>query len=144
MFVLAILIEDTAPSSSAENIIQEKNLTFDKFDEKILLSKLKNNQNKKALEILRHIKDQPDQLTFDDKGTVFIEQTSLPNSNIYKLLQALLTSKSNEPGFSSFVLKLQQMGLSRFIPKKSQPPLDNSSSVPIPPYNLDQWYYLGP
>lgn len=125
--------------------MDEKNLTFDKFDESALLSKLKENQKRKARDILKHIKEQPDQLTFDDSGTVYIEGNALPQSNIYQLLQDMFCAKSKGPGYSAFVLKLQQMGLSRYIPKKSLPEQDQSeASKPLPPYNLAEWYYLGP
>lgn len=93
---------------------------------------------------MNHIKEQPDQLTFDDSGTVFIEGNALPQSNIYRLLQDLFCAKSKGAGYGAFVLKLQQMGLSRYIPKKSIPEPEPSTQNAIPPYNLEEWYYLGP
>lgn len=142
--VSEILLENTEPTSS-DPIVDEKNLTFNKFDEGALLSKLKQNQRRKALDILKHMKEQPDQLSFDESGTVFIEGNALPQSNVYKLLQDLFCAKSKGPGFNAFVLKLQQMGLSRYIPKKSIPePELGTVNKPHSSYNLEQWYYLGP
>lgn len=125
--------------------MEEKNKDFDNFDENFILSKLKKHQKKKAKAILEQIKEHGDQLTFDKSGVVFIEGNSIPGSNIAYLLYCVLNAKKNAPGYEEFILKLQQLGLSQFIPKKSS---SQESKIEIPidssPYNTEGWYYLGP
>lgn len=143
LIVLVILVANTTPGIEG-TLVEEKNLGFNSFDEEALLSTLNKNQKKKALDILRHIKEQGDQLTFDGTGIVFIEGKSLPGSNIYQLLHSLFSAKPKSTGFAAFVAKLQQMGLSRFLPKKCLPVLKVENTNTSPPYNLEDWYYLGP
>jgi len=92
------------------------------------------------------MKRQPDQLTFNDSGTVIIEGRSVPESNIKACLEALFSGKASPAGFKDFVVKLQQMGLSRYIPKKSLPSIefDPSKIVEENPFSLEKWFYIGP
>jgi nitrogen fixation protein len=48
-------------------------------------------------------------------------------------------------GFKDFVLKLQEMGLSRYIPKKSLPKKDFDPNVIVEknPFSMEKWYYIG-
>lgn len=110
------------------------------------MAKLKKHQQKKAKAILAQIKEHGDQLTFDKAGVVFIEGNSIPESNIADILHCLFNSKKNAPGYLEFVLKLQQMGLSKFIPKKSALPKKDivQNQMDSSAYNTEGWYYLGP
>ena len=114
-----VLVEDVNPAEPSE-VLYQKNVLFNKFDESDLISGLKNFQKKKAEAILNVLKSQPDQLSFDTNGVVFIEGRSIPDSNIKEYLNALFTGgKKSNSGFQDFVIKLQQMGLSQYISKKS-------------------------
>lgn len=110
------------------------------------MQSLKPFTRKKALQLIKTIKDQGDQLTFDNTGSVFLEGNTLPNANFFRLISSLFSGKHDEPGFSEFVKKLQEMGLSKFIPKKSK--VSNVSVEvnlnTLKPFNVDKWYYIGP
>lgn len=127
-------------------MIQEKNTNFNECTEASLLQSLKPFTRKKAIALLNTIKEQGDQLTFDDSGNVFIEGDVLPNANIFELLKDLLTGKSVKPEFLLFVKKLQSMGLSKYIPKRHIPKNTDvhENFNLLHPFNLDKWYYLGP
>ena len=138
------MVEDISPGKEAE-IIYTSN-RFNDFDENVLLKDFKPFQKKKAIAILSEIKKQPDQLTFDKNGTIFIEGNNIPNSNISVYLKALFSGKTKDiDGFQDFINKLQKIGLSRFIPKKCLPKykFDPSKSVEKNPFSMEKWYFIG-
>jgi len=92
------------------------------------------------------MKKQPDQLSFNEMGTIVIEGRSIPDSNIKSCLEALFSGKEKPTGFTDFVLKLKQMGLTRYIPKKSLPAesFDPTKVVEKNPFSMEKWYFLGP
>lgn len=139
------MVEEVLPAQNAE-VIYQGNKFFNKFDEQDVLNSLKSFQKKKAQAILSEIKKQPDQLMFDTNGTVFIEGKSIPDSNIKDFLFSLFNGKSSTlNGFKDFVVKLQQLGLSRFIPKKSLPLEDfrPENIVEKNPFSMEKWYFIG-
>lgn len=131
--------------AEASNIVHKSNVLFNKFDENHLLNGLKNFQKKKALAILSEMKKQPDQLSFDTNGIVYIEGNSIPDSNFKDYLIALTSGKKKPVGFKDFVIKLQQMGLSRYIPKKCLPIKEFDPKIIIEknPFSLEKWYFIG-
>lgn len=139
-----VLVEDVSPVES-NNLVHKSNVLFNQFEENHLLEGLKNFQKKKALAIINEIKKQPDQLTFDNNGTVYIEGNSIPDSNFKDFLIALSSGKSKPVGFKDFVIKLQQMGLSRYIPKKSLPikEFDPKEIIDKNPFSMEKWYFIG-
>jgi len=144
LFLFKVLVEDVSPGEAA-NVIYKNSQEFNSFDESHLLSGLKNFQKKKALAIISELKKQPDQITFDTNGTVIIEGKSIPESNISDYLKALFSGKSSPVGFKDFVLKMQEIGLSRYIPKKSLPKKDFDPNVIVEknPFSMEKWYYIG-
>ena len=97
------MIEDVSPVE-ASNILHKSNILFNKFDENHLLEGLKTFQKKKALAIISEMKKQPDQLTFDSNGIVYIEGKSIPDSNFKDYLIALTSGKNKPNGFKDFVV----------------------------------------
>ena len=138
------MVEEVLPAQNAE-VIYQGNKFFNKFDERDVLNNLKGFQKKKAQAILSEIKKQPDQLTFDTNGTAFIKGKSIPESNIKEFLFSLFNGKSTLNGFKDFVVKLQQLGLSRYIPKKSLPVEDfqPQNIVEKNPFSMEKWYFIG-
>ena len=138
------MVEEVLPAQNAE-VIYQGNKFFNKFDERDVLNNLKGFQKKKAQAIISEIKKQPNQLTFDTNGTVFIEGKSIPESNIKDFLFSLFNGKSTLNGFKDFVVKLQQLGLSRYIPKKSLPVEDfqPQNIVEKNPFSMEKWYFIG-
>ena len=137
-------MEDVSPAEPS-NIVHKSNVLFNKFDESNLLNGLKTFQKKKALAIISEMKKQPDQLTFDSNGIVYIEGKSIPDSNIKDFLIALSSGKTKPVGFKDFVIKLQALGLTRYIPKKCLPikEFDPTIIIEKKPFSMEKWYYLG-
>ena len=132
----------TTPNSTPALKFDHKIIENDKndsFDEKRLLKFVpKDFKLKASLEI-----------TFSSDGTIFIDQTSIAESNIYTFFPFLFKSRrpKNLHGFDDFLRKIYEMGLTHLIKgpvykshvKTKILPLTSSSS------NVkSNWWYLGP
>jgi len=133
---------------SVYDIEKTKTDLNDKFDEKRLLKKVPKEFRSKAEELLAILEERSSDLTFDSTGDIFINEESIPGSNIFKFFPLLFKKKSPKKftGYQEFVQKLIDMGLGRFI----QYPIDQSKAMKfdkaldkeISPKQSDQWWYL--
>lgn len=144
IFFFKVLVEDVTPANPSE-VIYKSNVLFNKFDEQNLYKDLKNFNKKRASKIVLEMKKQPDQLSFNENGTVIVDGLNIPESNIKSCLEALFSGKGSPAGFKEFVVKLQEMGLTRYIPKKFLPKkdFDPQEIVEQNPFSLEKWYYIG-
>lgn len=110
-----VIPENTLPSASfSVNLFQNDH--NDSFDCKVLLKKVPRLYKQKATTLLNIFEKQPNDLTFDSKGTVFIDSEAIPNSNINQVFPALFKKRSASiDGLSEVVVKLNQMNLSHLI-----------------------------
>ncbi len=110
--------------------------------------------NKKAAKILlNEFNARGNELTWDSNGTLFIDQVSIPGSNMYFLFPILFKKKrsSHLPGLQQLVSKINDMGLSDFI-NTSQLQIthdafstrNNSKKDAVPLVENEKWWYLGP
>lgn len=129
--------------------IEKSNLN-DKYDEKKLLSKVPREHIRNALELLKAFEDQPNEISFDSQGTIFINEESIPESNIYKFFPLLFRKRKPKSftGYQDFVEKLLDMGLGHYI----KYPINDKKAAKMDTLlkqelNLDtsktQWWYLG-
>lgn len=104
--------------------------------------------------LLNEFTKRGNELTWNSQGTVFIDQTSIPNSNIFVLLPLLFKrnqkSFSTIAGYDDMVQKIFDMGLSDLICAKKKnrkvvqkfenldSKLQSESETEVP------WWYLGP
>jgi len=92
------------------------------------------------------------ELTWDSNGKIFIDQVSIPGSNMYFLFPLLFKKKrsSHLPGLEQLVSKINDMGLGDFI-NNSQLQITHeafsSRNVPETTDSVvknEKWWYLGP
>lgn len=82
----------------------------DSFDCKVLLKTIPTLYRQKASLLLNTFERQPNDLTFDSNGTVYIENEPLPNSNIQKIFPALFKKRTRSiEGLPEVIAKLNQM-----------------------------------
>ena len=91
-----------------------------KFDEKQLLTFVPKTQQKNAKELLKQFDLRSNELTWNSSGIIFIDQTSVPNSNIFLIFPHLFKARGkstskNIIGFDEFVYKIHEMGLDDLI-----------------------------
>ncbi len=95
---------------------------------------------RKAREMLLKIKSNfPADLSFDEKGTVFINGDSMPETDIKELLAATFNSRKKATGLNMWLDKLHDLGLDNYVNSKRktiQEEKDSDSSID------KQWWCL--
>jgi len=79
-------------------------------------------------------------------GTIFIDETSIPNSDIYDIFPRLFKQRQPKrlPGFQDFILKLKSMGLLHHTKVSSNPSSSVKREVSKPSHSEEpQWWYIG-
>lgn len=85
------------------------------------------------------------ELTWNSDGVIFIDQTSIPQSDIFLIFPYLFKHKhpKNLAAFDDFVTKIDEMGLSHLIVKrinsKLQPNLKSKTEESVKSPN---WWFL--
>jgi hypothetical protein len=75
---------------------------------------------RQASTLIKQFENRGNELTWNSDGVVFIDQVSIPDSDIFTLFPYLFKHKHPKTliGFEDFVAKLQVMGLSHLIVAK--------------------------
>jgi hypothetical protein len=133
-----------------------KNDENDIFDEERLLKSVNLGHHNKARLLLKQFNDRGNELTWNSTGIVFIDQASIPNSNIFQIFPYLFKVKKSSqiPGLLEVIQKIYDMGLADLIVQKLktnsesklQRPNPNSSDSSKQMKNevADHWWYIGP
>jgi len=111
-----ILSDSRLPENNYETEITKSDLN-DVFDVKKALLKVPKQHRSDASKLLTEIEKRSPQLTFDSKGTVYIDGDSIPQSNFFIFLPLLYKKRipKSLSGFPDFVNKLNSMGLQKFF-----------------------------
>lgn len=119
------------------------------FDEKKLLQRIGKEHRTRAQHLLHKLQERPNELSFDSSGTIYIDEESIPNSNIFKWLPLLFKKRTPKGinGFENFRLKLEQMGLGHLvqypIDHKKASKIDDAIGGSFSSKNNSNWWYLG-
>jgi len=144
-------ITSIAQPKSAElnryDVVIEKSDLNDKFDEKKLLKRVPKEKRSLAIELLKDIESRPSELTFDSNGIVFIDEISVPGTNIFKLFPLLFQKQVRKKftGFDEVSNKITEMGLGHLIQHSSKNRLAKSLDKALASTHKqedDQWWYL--
>ena len=105
---------------------------------------------RQARNLLEQFSSRGNELTWNSDGIIFIDQISIPNSDIFVLFPYLFKAKhpKNLNGFNDFVQKISEMGLDHLIAKKSLSTKKSFHSLSQSndtksAKNADNWWYLG-
>lgn len=141
-------VSENSSQPISYSVVLKKDDLNDKFDEKHLLSCVPKLHKQKALRLIQAIETQPQEITFDSKGEVYINAQSIPGSNIYKILPALFKQKKSKTlqGFAEVLAKLTQMNLSHLLNHsiKTSPKQSVNHGEGRGSNDLDDWWYIGP
>jgi hypothetical protein len=90
------------------------------LDEKRLLNLTPRKYRQKASELLKEFSARGHELTWSTDGLIYIDQVSIPSTDIYVLFPYLFRAKrpKNLMGFDDFVEKINCMGLNHLIYQK--------------------------
>ena len=135
--------ENTNPPIAYDHRIVKTDLNDQKDTEKVLRKVPRKNLSN-AIRLLESFEERSDELTYDCTGTIYIDQESIPNSNIFQLMPCLFKKQSTKlPGFQDFVHKIVQMGLEHLIAYRPKEVRLISKSTPQTAQDSN-WWYLGP
>ena len=140
-------VAKTTPPIHYSNIIRQNDLN-DVYDENALLKKVPKPFKKKALLLLKIFDERPNELTWDSSGNIYVDEQSIPNSNIFELFPYLFRKRipKSLTGLPDFVAKLQKMGLSHLIYctiGTGKTPKPKTESVPKSDPSGSNWWFLG-
>ena len=116
-------------------------------DEKRLIKLIPSKYRRQALELLKQFDQRGNELTWNSDGIIFVDQISIPNSDIHILFPYLFKQKhpKNLSGFEDFLKKISEMGLDHLIVKasaytrKNQKALSGGSTAS----SSVNWWYIG-
>ena len=128
-----------------------KNDDNDQFDQKRLLKYIPARDQKNARQLLNNFSSRGNELNWDSAGLMYIDQNSVPNSDIFHLFPFLFKQRrpKNLCGFDDLLHKIKEMGLLHLIkvrtPEDSNTKLNQEISNSIQKEEKSSnWWYLGP
>lgn len=142
-------IEQFRPVSSAT--IQKSRLNDD-FDNERLLSNIPSALLPRAKKLIDDLNSRANEVTWDTAGVVFIDQQSLPDSDIYFLFPRLFRKVSNPDKIvhlQELATKIATMGLGYLINRRltaglnRTKPLPNHDELQEKIANSVNWWYIG-
>lgn len=139
-----VVPEKTAPPINYD-VQAFQNDPNDGFDEKYLLRQVPKKSQAQAQNLLKVLNERANELTWSSSGSVFVDGTSIPNSDIFKIFPSLFKKQSPKrmKGFQEFVQKLRSMGLCHLIPIKETQAISTSQAHKAKNESISQWWYIG-
>ena len=117
----------------------------------LLLEKVSKKNVEKAAKLLEGFDEDPNAITWDSDGVVYINGSSLAGSNMFLLLPELFKLSPNKklPGFFELVSEIASLGLGNFISKKMLrglqrvKPILNQKTIYEDIKKSDNWWFIG-
>lgn len=119
----------------------------DSFDVKRLLKTVPSQFKHKAEVLLKEFSNNPHVLNWNSDGVIFLDDVSIPNSDIYIFFPYLFKGRYPKQlvGFSDFVEKIHEMGLTNLIKEKnSKVKVTSAATSHLNDATSENWWYLGP
>ena len=140
---------DTTPSAPFA-IAHTKDDLNDKYDEVHLLKTLSPKFRRQGQILLKEFDKRANQITWTGDGTLLIDQTSIPQSNIFVIFPLLFKATkfaTKLPGFEDLVLKIHEIGLGHLIKSKLRQGKVSSKKLTVtseaPSASNAKWWFIG-
>lgn len=113
----------------------------DSFDQKRLLKLVPKPHKKNALKLLEIWELRPNDISYNCQGTLFINNESVPGTNIFKIFPAIFAGKksSHVAGLDEVIQKLKEMNLEEYIPSNTTAHLKVGRGLLK---STTKWYFL--
>lgn len=132
-------------------VTQRKSVLHDDIDDANLILSVPEKYQEKASKLLKLLNKDSLTFSYNSKGEVYIDQTSVPNSDMFIIFPELFERKQKSvPGLSEVATKIAFLGLGHLINcgitkgLKRQKSFKENPSVSSQIRNLKHWYYIGP
>lgn len=136
-------------SQATYGVPLNKNDENDSFDELALLERVPKRHQSNARKLLQVFDDHPEDITWNSSGVLFIDDIAIPNSDIRlifpHLFEGQIDSSFDIKGLQELILKIQLMGLERFISKRHKTKIVKVQDLSSDESDSDStpWYYVG-
>jgi hypothetical protein len=97
--------------------------------------------------LIKEFSNSPHSFNWNLDGVIFLDDVSIPNSDIYVFFPNLFKGRYQKHliGFSDFVQKIHEMGLTNLIKQKNVKVKNTSAATsPSNSASAGNWWYLGP
>lgn len=135
-----------------EHVDIHKSRLNDDFDVKKLLDLVPAENLEKAETLIKNLENFPNEITWDSQGTIFLDQKSLPESNIYELFPKLFRKVPNinkVPNLREVGSKIASLGFGYLINSRltsglsRKKPLPNHDELFSKTKSNTNWWYIG-
>lgn len=142
-------IDQFRPVSS---VTIDKSKLNDDFDDQRLLSNIPSAFLPRATKLIHELNNRPSDISWDTSGVIFLDQKSLPDSDIYYLFPRLfrkIASPDKIIHLQEIATKIATMGLGYLINKRltaglnRTKPLPNHDELQQKMANSVNWWYIG-
>jgi hypothetical protein len=146
---LAVEIDDHQPISA--EVSYSKSDHSSGISKQLLLEKVSRKNVEKATKLLEAFDEDPNTITWDSNGVVYINGSSLAGSNMFVLMPELFKMSPNRklPGFLELVSEIASLGLGNLISKKMlrglqrSKPILNQKAIYEDLKKSDNWWFIG-
>jgi hypothetical protein len=134
-----------------EVVVQKSRQSDDTFD-KLLLEKIRPSFLERAELLLKGLQNNVNEISWDKNGVIFLDQKSLPNSNIKELFPKLFQTVSNPSKqiyLNEVASKIATLGFGSLINRKlthgtiRKKPIPNHNELRAKIAALKNWWYIG-
>ena len=147
------IVETETPEFQPPSIIIHKSQLNDNFDDNRLVNSVPPMFRERAKKFIKEILPYSSDVTWDSSGTIFLDQNSLPSSNIFKIFPYLfkrVKAAQSYPHLIELATKIASLGLGHLINKRLTLGLNRKKAVENQDFLHKQiktakhWWYLGP
>lgn len=145
------------PESTAElkppSIVIHKSQQNDNFDNERLINLVPAMFRERAKKLIKELMPFSSDLTWNSSGTIFLDQNSLPSSNIFQIFPYLfkrVQNPQNHADLLELATKIASLGLGHLINKRltlglnRKKTIDDQDKLHLQIKTSKHWWYLGP
>jgi hypothetical protein len=144
-------IENPDHQPPSAEVSSQKSIQNSEIDRQLLLKKLRPKSALKATRLLEGLNEDPNSVTWNSDGIIFINGDSIPDSNIFLLIPEIYKTnpKRNLPGFFELVSEIGNLGLGHLIGDgilkglQRLAPIGNQRSLYQEVKGIDNWWFIG-
>jgi hypothetical protein len=113
----------------------------------IFIKQLPNKFQKKAQKLVSELAEFPGDISWSKDGQLYIDQESIPGTNIVELLLATFNATKNPTGIETWLNILKRLNMDDYVSKKrqfsSRLPKKPTTSIELIDDDNDDWSYIG-
>lgn len=148
-----IIEKELTPELHPPSVVIHKSQLNDDFDNDRLITSVPKMFQERAKILVKELLPHSSDLTWDSSGTIFLDQESLPSSNIFKIFPYLFKRvqiPQNYPNLLELATKIASLGFGHLINKRltlglvRKKTIEDQEKIYQQIKTAKHWWYLGP